>query len=264
MRRAASRSPCAAAGGLEFVDILSRLLRSPKSIEGHGETVDPWPSELGRRLIVFAKPAIPGRVKTRLIGMFTAEQAADFQKAALADLLEELARGRFDTRLAWALAEGEKLPRHKVRGERQVGIDLGERLYRALQAALRQVPAAVVIGSDHPEIECERVEQAFEVLENGKPVVIGPSADGGYYLLGLRREALTQVLFLNMPWSTSAVCTTTMDRCRKLELEFEVLPTAFDIDTPIDMLSLAQRLAKAPTGRCRRVRRLLASWKLPA
>lgn len=244
------------------MDALSKILLSPRALEARGEDwIDPWPTEEGRRLVIFTKPPIPGRVKTRLIGMLTAEQAAEFQKAAMADLVAELSGGKFELRLAWGLLDGEKMPRHKIPGERQVGMDLGERLYRSLQAALRKCPVAAVIGSDHPEIERDKIEQAFASLEAGTPVVIGPSADGGYYLLGLRREALSPMLFQNIPWSTSSVCTLTMDRCRKLDLAFETLPTAFDVDTPIDLLSLAQRLAKLPAGRCRRTRRLLASWQ---
>jgi rSAM/selenodomain-associated transferase 1 len=244
---------------------LNELLRVPLALEGREPPmIDPWPSVDGRRLMIFTKPPVPGRVKTRLIGVFTAEQAAEFQKAALADLVQELGDRNFDLRLCWALEAKERMPRSTVRGEIQVGADLGERIYRALQAALRQCPVAAVIGSDHPEIDAERVEQAFALLEDGTQVVIGPSADGGYYLLGLRREALSPMLFVNLPWSTPAVCTTTIERCRKVGLSFELLPTGFDIDTPIDVLALAQRLVKMPPARCRRTRRLLKTWgRLP-
>src|SRR5688500_5580588 len=100
-------------------------------------------------LLLFTKPAVPGRVKTRLIGALTATQAAELHAAFLADLLARLRHATtFDLRLAWAVDEGEPLPPSPFPAVRQEGAGLGERLYRALAAAAHDYPLVAAVGSD--------------------------------------------------------------------------------------------------------------------
>jgi rSAM/selenodomain-associated transferase 1 len=212
-----------------------------------------------RRLLLFTKPAREGRVKTRLIGDLTAAEAAELHAAFLDDLLERLREGDFELRLAWALDAGEELPAGPVPGFRQQGDDLGERLYRALVEAADESLSVMALGSDHPTLPLELVEEAFERLERGAEVVLGPADDGGYYLIALRSCAVVPRLFQNVAWSTDQVLSTTLERCRELDLAVELLPVASDVDTPEDLRRLASRMAAADLG-CPRTRELLRLW----
>lgn len=214
---------------------------------------------LPRLLLLFTKPAQAGRVKTRLIGDLTPLDAARLHAAFLDDLLARLDGGDFELRIAWALDPGEELPAGPVPGVRQQGNDLGERLYRALSAAAASGARAVAaVGSDHPTIPLELVDQAFTAVEAGTDVALGPAEDGGYYLIALRSGAVSPRLFADVAWSTEQVLAVTLERCRELGLEVELLPPASDLDTPDDLRRLAARMAVSDLG-CPRTRDLLVS-----
>jgi len=221
---------------------------------------------VSRRLLVFAKPGRPGRVKTRLIGELTAEQAAELHDALLLDLLDRLAGGDFSLRLAWALDEGERPPEWSPPWVRQEGPDLGTRLHRALARAAAEGHSAVAaVGSDHPDLDRADVEAAFARVESGADVALAPAGDGGYSLIALAAAAVRPELFADVPWSTPAVLEATLARCRRLGLEVALLPERRDLDTPDDLqrfaAELAAGLAAAPAGR-RRAHALLDSWGL--
>jgi glycosyltransferase A (GT-A) superfamily protein (DUF2064 family) len=264
-------------------------------------TVPPSPpGPAGRRLLLFTKPARAGRVKTRLIGDLTPRQAADLHAAFLGDLLARLRGGRFELHLAWALEPGEEAPPLPFPVLRQDGKDLGERLHRALAwAAGVSAPAGAVagtpqtagapagagswtpeaagaspapagapvvaaLGSDHPTLPLAVVERAFELVESGAPVVLGPAEDGGYYLIALAARAVSPRLFEDIPWSTGRVLSETLARCAELGLGVELLPPACDVDTPLDLTRLAGEMAAGDLD-CPRTRALLAGWRrLPA
>ena len=212
-------------------------------------------------LLLFTKPAIPGRVKTRLIGALTAAEAASLHAAFLQDLVSRLeGSSRFALRLAWALEPGEEVPAGPLAGVRQEGGDLGERLHRALEQAAGEHPFVAAVGSDHPRLSRERVEEAFDLLAAGASVVLGPAEDGGYYLIGVRREALSPRLFAEVPWSGVRVLETTLARCAELGLAPRLLAPEADVDTPEDLARLAGELAAAPAASCPRTASLLASW----
>jgi uncharacterized protein len=216
-----------------------------------------------RRLLLFTKPAREGRVKTRLIGDLTPAQAAALHTAFLDDLLDRLREGEreggFELRLAWALEPEEDVPSGPLPGVRQEGDDLGERLYRTLSSAAVEAGVVMALGSDHPTLPLEMVHRAFEQVERGTDVVLGPVEDGGYYLIALGPEAVAPRLFEGIAWSTDQVLAATLDRCRELGLRVELLPTASDVDTPEDLRRLAARMAEEGDLGCPRTHALLAS-----
>jgi uncharacterized protein len=219
------------------------------------------PAASQRRLLLFTKPAREGRVKTRLIGDLTPAEAAALHTAFLDDLLGRLRGGSFDLRLAWALDPGEPVPTGPfsgVPGVRQEGEDLGERLFRTLAAAAAEVPMVAALGSDHPTLPLEVVHDAFERLEAGADVVLGPAEDGGYYLIALRAAAVMPRLFEGIAWSTDRVFPETLARCHELRLRLELLPRASDVDTPDDLRRLALRMADDDLN-CPRTRALLTT-----
>jgi rSAM/selenodomain-associated transferase 1 len=209
--------------------------------------------------VLFTKPARPGRVKTRLIGALTSDQAAALHQAFLEDILLMLAGRSFDLRIAWAMEAGEPLPKGPIPGMPQSGKDLGARLFAALEEVSTEYPYVMALGSDHPEIELSRLEEAFSLLGQGADLVLGPASDGGYYLTALRRSAMHQELFDGISWSSSSVLSETLDRSRRLGLEVELLAEGDDVDSPEDLERLIGFLAENPDS-CRRTGSLLREW----
>ncbi|MEM9291745.1 MAG: TIGR04282 family arsenosugar biosynthesis glycosyltransferase [Acidobacteriota bacterium] len=251
-----------------------------------------------RSLLLFAKPPVPGRVKTRLTRPgaealsqpeegagslpqaddtvprpLTSYKAAKIYQAFLEDMAQRLVlEGEFELRLSWALEDGESPPvlrgAEGVLSVRQEGEDLGARLFSGLKDASRGNRCVIALGSDHPTLSVATLHVAFKRLEAGVPVVLGPAEDGGYYLIGLRPEAVRWQLFKDVPWSTSQVLKTTLARCQQLGFGCQRLPPASDVDTPEDLHRLAWALAREKAaGRglsCPRTTALLDSWgRLP-
>ena len=152
------------------------------------------------------------------------------------------------------------MPGGPSRGVRQEGADLGERLHRALAAAAAEHSLVAAVGSDLPRLAVERVEEAFARLAAGAPVVLGPAEDGGYYLVGVRSEALSPRLFADVPWSGPRVLAATLARCAELGLTPALLPAEADVDTPEDLERLAGELARGGRADCPRTTALLAAW----
>jgi len=215
---------------------------------------------LRRRLLLFTKPAREGRVKTRLIGDLTAAEAAALHAAFLDDLVDRLRQGDFELQLAWALDAHDAMPAGPVPGVRQQGDDLGERLYRALSEGARDGSAVMALGSDHPTLPLALIHEAFERLEKGADVVLGPAEDGGYYLIALGPRAVDPGLFRDIAWSTDSVLPETLERCRSLGFAVELLSTASDVDTPEDLRRLAMSMSSDDLG-CPRTRELLRAWQ---
>lgn len=222
-----------------------------------------------RRLVLFTKPAVPGRVKTRLVGALTPEQAAALHAAFLGDVSERLVaaegRGELELWSAWALAPGEAVPSGPGRAFRQEGADLGARLVHGLGHAAREAGGAAAVaalGSDHPTVPTARIDEAFRRIEAGADVVLGPSRDGGYYLIALAAGALHPELFEGVPWSTGEVLARTEEGAARLGLTVARIEEGYDVDTPDDLEHLAGRLAEggAPAARCPRTCGLLSSW----
>ena len=111
----------------------------------------------------------------------------------------------------------------------------GTRLAHAIDAGLAHAHAVVLIGTDAPTLDDRIVDAAFTKLDQGADCVLGPSCDGGYYLIGCRAR-LPESVFREMPWSTATVFAMTRDRVRAAGLRLAVLPERYDVD---DAASLA-------------------------
>ena len=212
---------------------------------------------------MFSKPPVPGRVKTRLIGDLSAEQACELHTAMVEDLAEELLPGAYETIFVWATENAEEMPtswpRADLKSWRQSGANLGERLQEALVRAQRRFTAVCVVGADHPGLSREQVEEAFTRLETDSQVVLGPASDGGYYLVGLRCDVAAEPLFRDIRWSTESVFSETVARCEKSGLALGRLRLGHDVDTPEDLEHLQERLERGEI-RSPAVGALLHSW----
>ncbi len=212
-----------------------------------------------RCLVVFTKPALPGRVKTRLIGHLSPEHAAALQAALFEDVRHAVRGAPFSCWLAWALEDGEAVPPGPEPALRQQGANLGERLHRGLAAAAREHPWVAAVGADHPGLDAALVNRAFARLAEADLVIV-PALDGGYSLIALRSEALVPELFSGIAWSTPTVLAETLERAARLELRVELLDPAADLDTPADLARLCERLAAGEAAAGPRTRRLLEAW----
>jgi rSAM/selenodomain-associated transferase 1 len=121
----------------------------------------------------------------------------------------------------------------------QNGVDLGSRLLNAFELQFKRYDRIVVIGTDSPDLPSECIQEAFESLQN-HDAVIGPTDDGGYYLLGLSK--MIPAVFENIPWSTNEVFQRTVDQLHGYS--FHVLKKHYDIDVIEDLLQLKTNLEK--------------------
>jgi rSAM/selenodomain-associated transferase 1 len=148
----------------------------------------------------------------------------------------------------------------------QRGADLGERLSGAF-ADLVASPGdrAVAIGADCPDLNPSIIREAFATLDR-QDVVLGPAADGGYYLIGLRRgaPALFPALFNGIHWGTGTVLAETLARAEQAGLGVTMLSALSDIDTPGDVVRfVAQRIVSPPGPGARTEAALSAMGLLP-
>lgn len=193
------------------------------------------------RVMVFGKLPRPGRVKTRLAPVLGEAGAARLYDAFLEDVLE-LCRAAGTHPELWVPRRsdaGEVLPdRHPDVALRwQPQGDLGDRLRAAFEAAFREDDGrALVVGSDHPTLPPGHVEEALRALEEAD-ACLGPTADGGYWAVGLRRRAWPRAarLFDDVPWSTPDVLETTLARAAEAGVEVRLASAWYDVDEPEDL-----------------------------
>lgn len=196
------------------------------------------------RLIIFARFPQPGRAKTRLIPAVGPERAAAIQRELTRRTLAQAHRlsARQPCQVEVRYSGGTPEQMHDLYGlggtncRPQTGGDLGARLEAAVLAAFEEgARRVVVIGTDCPELSDEHLLAAFQGLENAE-VAIGPALDGGYYLIGLRRDV--PGIFRDVDWSTERVLEQTLARCRVARCRVHRLVPLADVDHPEDLLIL--------------------------
>lgn len=187
-------------------------------------------------ICVFAKPPVPGRVKTRLAPLLGSQRAAELAKAFLHDTWASASS------LSWAkpvLASTEEGLQDFLPGPIEIWLqgegDLGARLENISRRALRDHPHMIAIGTDSPGLPTKYLEQAREALHSAD-AVIGPSEDGGFYLLGLRK--CPTGLLSGIPWSAPTTCLETIAKLQAAGLTVYILDNWFDVDTARDLEKL--------------------------
>lgn len=197
------------------------------------------------RVAVFAKPPVAGRVKTRLSPALAAGQACALYRGMLEDALRAATdSGADEAYLYWAddpAGAPVDVPA-ELRPKRQRGADLGARLADAFAALLGSPDdRAVVIGADCPTLDASAVDQAFAELAR-HDLVLGPTRDGGYYLIGLRRPV--PALFEGVAWSTHAVLGETLERAERAVLDTVLLAMRDDLDTEEDLRRVVEGVGR--------------------
>lgn len=202
------------------------------------------------RILLFCKAPVVGEVKTRLIPALGAEGACELHTRLLQHITATLAEAMLCPSQFWVSpdAEHEFFNRYKANQQvtlrTQQGDDLGQRMLFAAEAALsgsaagsgEEAEYVLLIGSDCPAVTADYLEAALAKLASGSQAVIGPAADGGYVLLGLRQADVS--LFEDMAWGTDAVAEETCRRMNKLAWLWSRLDTLWDVDVPADLEKL--------------------------
>ncbi len=189
-------------------------------------------------VLLFAKAPRPGRVKTRLAREVGDAAAVEAYRRVGAGVAAAVA-AEFDLTVWHDPPDAEREMRdwlgdHEYRAQR--GGDLGERMSRAFAAHFDRGDRPVLaIGADAPGVGPAVVREAVRVLQQAD-VVLGPALDGGYYLIGLNREACH--LFEGVPWGTPRVLQVTVALCVARDLKIGQLAPLRDLDTAADLEAL--------------------------
>ena len=189
-------------------------------------------------IAVMAKASTSGKAKTRLSPPLTPAEAAEFNTAFLRDIADNLLMAASRASIRGMMAFGPPGSEDFFTATIPRDIDLiecwlphfGDCLFQAISAVLgRGFEGAVVLNADSPTLPAAYLVETAEVLARpGDRAALGPSSDGGYYLLGLKKPH--RRLFEDITWSTEHVAEETIARAREIGLPVHVLPTWYDID----------------------------------
>jgi len=192
-------------------------------------------------LIVFVKNPLPGKVKTRLAQKIGVKNALSIYQKLLNHTLKTILPLTQDVIIYYAdeVIIDDMWAGHPFLKEKQTGIDLGDKMNNAFKDCFSKGYKKIcIIGSDNLEIITEIIEQAFHEL-NDTDIVIGPSTDGGYYLVGMKAQY--SEIFKNKSWSTSRVLEETINDLDNQTISYSLLKTLSDIDTYKDLKKAIER-----------------------
>jgi rSAM/selenodomain-associated transferase 1 len=210
--------------------------------EASGKRSTREPEAIDAQLLVIAKEPVPGRVKTRLTPPFTPAEAARLAEAALTDTLAAVASTPVARRvLALAGRPGDWLPAgFDVIPQRGDGLD--ERLAAAFDETHAGLPLPMVlIGMDTPQVTPGLLGDAAGTLVRGDAdAVFGPAADGGFWLLGLRRPDPS--LLVGVPMSRADTGRRQLDRLTAADLRVAMMPELTDVDTVTEAELVASQI----------------------
>jgi len=188
-------------------------------------------------VIVFARAPVAGRVKTRLKLSAAAALRLHTQLIEKAVRTAQVARcGPVELHVT---ARHRFFSTLKIEIRLQRGYDLGERMYNALHSALRRYPRAIVIGADVPALTPADLRRAARLLGGSADIVLAPTEDGGYALIGARRISLS--VFTGVRWGSTEVLQQTLRNIVRAGLGYRLLRTVWDVDRPEDLARLRSR-----------------------
>lgn len=207
-------------------------------------------------IVMFAKAPVAGAVKTRLGASISNTWSAQFHAAFIADLSQTIVTSELEPILCYA---GD---RNHVGFDvcRTLGFrfieqpegDLGVRLSQISFELFKEFEKIIIIGSDSPTLQLQHFIDADACLESAD-IVLGPSFDGGYYLIGLNRSGFLDdtiheinsgvlSVFREINWSTPTVFAETLNRCREEQHRCQLLGFWYDVDTVVDLQFMFEHL----------------------
>jgi rSAM/selenodomain-associated transferase 1 len=196
-------------------------------------------------IILFAKYPAPGRVKTRLAKQLGPERAAELYRNFVLDILDTLQSLDVPLRIFFeppeALDEFRTWLGDDYRYVSQTGPALGQRMKNALVHTFAEGFSKVaLIGSDLPDLPADFLNLGLRALDTHQ-ALLGPSDDGGYYLIGFSRDAFLPEAFDDIAWGTDRVFAHTVKILKRHRRKLYVLPRWHDVDTLEDLKSLVAR-----------------------
>ncbi len=209
-------------------------------------------------IIVFAREPQQGRVKTRMLKSLQAVFVTDLYKTFIEDVLEQVTAVEPADKFLYYAHDRDEVPFLNQFADRltiraQQGQTLGDRMHHAFsEVAAQGYKRAVIIGTDCIEISRQDLADALETLTTAQ-CCLGPSTDGGYYLIGLQQSH--PAIFEGVEWGTETVFDTSVANIRRLGLSLTILPTKEDMDTIESLKSFGERMDRVDIAR--RTRRIL-------
>lgn len=193
-------------------------------------------------IILFTKIPELGEVKTRLLPFLTKEICVELQTAFIKDMYDSIRDAGIDIVISYAangdLAPLQSIVHPDIKLIKQEGHDIGEKMYHAIASTLEKYNKVLLIGSDIPLLQKIDLEKAFQILEQ-KDMVISPTYDGGYYLIGMKK--VNRDIF-KMEYSTSSVFEESIEKMESLGLSYGIGNSQLDIDDKDDFLRLYHTL----------------------
>jgi uncharacterized protein len=189
-------------------------------------------------IAIMAKASAPGQTKTRLVPPLSFDEAAALNTAFVQDIADNVLLAGRHSAIAGYVAFAPRGSEDFFRGILPPAIGLidaclptlGDCLVRTVEEVLaRGHQSAVVLNSDSPTLPTALLVEAARALARpGERAVLGPSSDGGYYLLGIK--TMHRRLFEDITWSTERVAEQTRERAREIKLDVHTLPVWYDVD----------------------------------
>ena len=196
-------------------------------------------------ILLFVRAPAKGKIKSRLGSAIGEDAALEVYKKFILDIIDTIVKSGYPLRIFFHPRDaGEALanwlgPRFHYMP--QAGDDLGENMERAFRKVFTEgFTRAVLLGSDIPDLTPAVLREALESLRTND-VVMGPAADGGYYLIGCKRGSFLPHIFHGIVWRTNMVFRETMSILHEASLRVHVLPEWQDVDTRDDLKSLFER-----------------------
>lgn len=185
-------------------------------------------------ILCFCKHPEAGLVKSRLAKDLGDDQASSIYKTLLDVTLNNIYKSGFKTFLyCYPDANHRDLKqyanRYPLTLKNQSDGDLGMKMYHAIKDHLYENKNVVLIGSDCLEINTTYIQKAFKLLDSGNELVLGPTEDGGYALIGANK--IDASIFQDIEWSSEKVLKQTIGKINKLNLKYGELPIVRDLDT---------------------------------
>lgn len=208
-------------------------------------------------IVFFTRIPTLGKTKTRLEPFLSKELCVKLQTTFIKDIYGNIKNMGIDIIVNYSdhgdLEILKNIMHKGVYFLKQEGKDLGEKMHNAISFALREYRNVVLIGSDLPLISKKDIEVAFKVLET-KDIVISPTYDGGYYLIGMKEE--NKDIF-NIMYSTSSVFEETIDKIKSKGKSYGKGNIQLDIDDRDDFFRLYKILKEDGSIFCDNTRKLV-------
>jgi hypothetical protein len=219
----------------------------------------------GKCILVFVKLPETGKVKARLSRDLDEDTVCSLYRAFVLDLLDTLKKGSCTFTICFYPPDSEEKVADWLGKDLfympQAGKDLGERMKNAFINIFSQGYSEVLlIGSDIPDLAGPIIDEAFDGLKNNEAVV-GPALDGGYYLMGFKKDTFLPEIFQGIYWGTDTVFAKTMEIFKRNKCRIHVLTKWRDVDRLDDLRALFERNRNTEFSRSRTMIFLTGNFK---